>query len=261
MSFDEFSKVAGIDHYFGMNEYKGPEAFDNNWGIYDNEFLQYSVTELNKIQPPFFAGIYTLSSHHPYSVPEMYNSQIPEDELPQLRAIRYSDIALRNFFNSARKQNWFRNTLFVVVADHTAKVIDKEYNNPVGMFRIPIAFYHPADDILKGRRSDITQQTDIMPSIIHYLGIEEKFLSYGNSVFCNKRKPFAINYINNLYYYFSDNFMLTFDGEMTRDLFKFNKNKLVKSHHKDTLKILEQKLKATIQDYQVRLKNNSLTSN
>lgn len=263
MGFDEFSRVAGIKQYFGMNEYKGAVAFDNNWGIFDDEFMQYTAGELNNLKQPFFSSLFTLSSHHPYVVPERYDGVIPKEESPQLRAIRYTDLALRNFFTTASKMPWYRNTLFVIVADHTAKVYDQEYNNPVGAFRIPIAFYHPGNDSMRGRRKDIAQQIDIMPSVIHYLGIEDSFLAFGNSVFSENRKPFAINFLNNIYYYFHNDFMLSFDGENSLGLFNYNTDKDLKSdlfiHQQDTAIYLETHLKATIQDYKKRLKNNRLT--
>jgi phosphoglycerol transferase MdoB-like AlkP superfamily enzyme len=265
MSFDEFAKVAGFKHYFGMKEYKGPEAFDQNWGIFDNEFLQYTVKETNELAEPFFTTIFTLSSHHPYTVPKAFEPLIPQDELPQIRSIRYADMALRNYFQEAQKQPWFKNTLFILVADHTAKVVDPEYNNPVGTFRIPIAFYHAGNNSFTGRRKDICQQIDIMPSVIHYLGIEDNFLAYGSSIFENSRSPFAINCLNNMFYYFKDDYILTFDGESSNSLYNYHddihlKNNIL-TQRGDTAKVMENKLKATIQDYWVRLEKNKLSFN
>lgn len=264
MGFDEFSKVAGIKKYFGLNEYKGPKAFDGNWGVYDDEFLQYSIREMTNLEKPFFSAIFTISSHHPYKVPEKYDTVIPKNEEPQLRAIRYADLALRNFFNSASQQAWFKNTLFVIVADHTAKVIDQDYNNSVGTFRIPIAFYHPGNDTLKGRRHEIAQQTDIMPSVLHYLGVEEPFLSYGESVF-SPRNPFAVNFLNGIFYYFKDNYILSFDGEKPIALFNYYTDKKLQHNFieekKDTLHLMEDNLKAIIQDYHTRLISNKMYTN
>lgn len=263
MSFDEFAKVAGFKHYFGMKEYKGPEAFDQNWGIFDNEFLQYTVKETSKLTQPFFTTVFTLSSHHPYTIPNEFEPLIPRNDLPQLRAIRYADMALRNYFREAQKQPWFNNTLFVLVADHTAKVVDPEYNNPVGTFRIPIAFYHPTNNSFTGRRKDIAQQTDIMPSVIHYLGVENSFLAYGSSIFKTHREPFAINFLNNMFYYFKNDYILTFDGETSNSLYNYSndihlKNNLLEQHN-DTAKRMENELKAAIQDYLVRLESNKLS--
>lgn len=264
MGFDEFSKIAGIQDYFGLNEYKGTKAFDGTWGVFDYEFLEFSANTMSTFKEPFFSSIFTLSSHHPYAVPKKYNSVIPTDEEPQLRAIRYADIALKNFFSVARKQEWFKHTLFVLVADHTAKIVDQEYNNPVGTFRIPVAFYHPGLDSLKGVRKDIAQQTDIMPSIIHFLGIEDPFLSYGTSVFDESREPYAVSYLNNIYYYFKDHHILSFDGESSVSLYNYSDDPLL---NRDLIK-KEKKftpsdtvLKAILQDYQWRLTGNKLYVN
>ncbi len=261
MGFDEFSKIAGIKKYFGLNEYKGPEAFDGSWGIFDDEFLQYSVSEMNNLKEPFFSTIFTLSSHHPYRVPEKYDAQISKDEEPQLRSIRYTDIALRHFFDVAKKQAWFNKTLFVIVADHTAKVVNQKYNNPVGTFRIPIAFYKNKSS-LKGRKTEIVQQTDIMPSVLHYLGIEDPFLSYGTSVYSTNHNPFAINYINGIYYYIEKKYIMSFDGESVLSLYNYSLDKKLNENianiKTDTLKVIENNLKATIQDYQERLEKNKL---
>lgn len=261
MGFDEFSKVSGIKQYYGMNEYKGPEAFDGNWGISDFEFMQFAANSMTTFKQPFFSAIFTLSSHHPYFVPKNFDNLIPKNEEPQLRAIRYTDISLKSFFETAKKQQWYNNTLFVLVADHTAKVIDNDYNNPVGTFRIPIIFYHPGLESLKGKREDITQQTDIMPSVLDFLGIEEPFLAFGTSVFDTKRNSYAVSYLSDIYYYFKGSYILSFDGENSVSLFNYVEDKRLINNikdNKDSTAILENKLKAILQDYMTRLEKNEM---
>jgi phosphoglycerol transferase MdoB-like AlkP superfamily enzyme len=262
MGFDEFSKVAGIQYYYGLSEYDGPPAFDGNWGIFDNEFLQYSITKMSQLKTPFFSTIFTLSSHHPYTVPAPFDKLIPKNEEPQLRAVRYTDLSLRNFFNTARKQPWFKNTLFVFVADHTAKIINQEYNNPVGTYRIPIVFYSSGNDSLKNRRTDIAQQTDIMPSVLNYLGIEDHFLSFGSSVFSKSRSPYSISYLGGIFYYFQSDFVLCFDGDKSVGLYDFMHDKKLQNNlmnnNKSVLKEMEFQLKSIIQDYYSRMIDNNL---
>ena len=72
-NFDQYCKVAGFDSYFGKNEYEGPEAFDGNWGIFDEEFLQYFSKKMSASKEPFFSTLFTISSHNPYTIPEKYN--------------------------------------------------------------------------------------------------------------------------------------------------------------------------------------------
>lgn len=261
MGFDEFSRAAGIKYYFGLNEYKGPKAFDGNWGIFDNEFLAYSAEEMSKLKAPFFSAIFTLSSHHPYTIPANFENLIPKNEVPQLRAIRYSDMALRNFFIEARKQPWFNSTLFVIVADHTAKIIDNRYNNPVGTYRIPVIFYRPGDPALIGRRDDIVQQTDIMPSVLNYLGIERPFVSYGSSIFDKERRSYSIDYLNGIYYYFEKGYIINFDGDSILSVHNYLKDSSLKKDLKgntDSLQYFENNMKAIIQDYGERLETNNM---
>jgi phosphoglycerol transferase MdoB-like AlkP superfamily enzyme len=261
MGFDEFAKAAGIKYYFGLKEYEGPKAFDGNWGVYDYEFLAYSAQEMSRLKTPFFSAIFTLSSHHPYTIPAEFENLIPKNEVTQLRAIRYSDMALRNFFNEARKQPWFNNTLFVIVADHTAKIIDKSYNNPVGTYRIPVVFYHPGDTTLVGRRKDIAQQTDIMPSVLQYLGIDRPFVSYGTSVFDKGRKAYSIDYLNGIYYYFEKGYIINFDGDSILSVHNYIQDPALKTEligKIDSLKYFKKNIQAIIQDYGERLETNKM---
>src|SRR5439155_21961251 len=76
MRFDTLMRRAGIQHYYGLKEYPNKAAdFDGNWGIYDEPYLQYVAHELSGQKPPFAAAIFTLSSHHPYSVPGKYRGR------------------------------------------------------------------------------------------------------------------------------------------------------------------------------------------
>ncbi len=211
MGFDEFCNIAGIKHYYGLNEYVGLNAFDGNWGIYDEEFLQFYAEKLNTFPQPFFSSVFTLSSHHPYNIPDKYKKTILAPN-QQLMSITYADFALKQFFNSIEKMPWFKNTLFVFVADHTAKEQTSQYGTRAGIYRIPIVFYHPGKSMLKGKRTDVAQQTDIMPSILDYLGYKKPYFAFGRSIF-SEEKGYAINYSGGIYQYFEDNYLLSFDGE------------------------------------------------
>lgn len=112
MGFDNFSKAAGIDNYIGQNEYVGNKAdFDGSWGIYDEPYLQYIANYLDTVKSPFFAGIFTLSSHHPYKIPNEYSGKFPKGNIPILESIGYADYALQQFFDRISKSDWYKNTL------------------------------------------------------------------------------------------------------------------------------------------------------
>jgi phosphoglycerol transferase MdoB-like AlkP superfamily enzyme len=263
MSFDEFSHVSGIENYYGLNEYTGPEAFDGNWGIYDEEFLQFYAGKLNSFPQPFFTAVFTLSSHNPYTIPEKHKNDFKDTPNELVRSIRYADFALGKFFQTISKSSWFKNTVFVFSADHTATEQSKRYANRAGMFRIPIVYYFPGDTAIHGRSLRVTQQSDVMPSLLDYMGIHNPFVAFGTSVF-SKEKGFAVNYLGGIYQYYAGDYMLSFDGEKSTALYNITRDQTLKKNIlKDSVLIvtsMEPKLKAVIQQYNSRILRNRMVT-
>ena len=260
MGFQSFSRVIGYNDYFGMEdfvkkpEYGGNTVFDGYWAIWDEEFLQFMCDKMGSFKEPFLASAFTASSHHPYNVPERYQAIFPnEGNLLIYRGIRYSDNALRLFFEKASKQPWFNNTLFVLTADHTNLSEHPDYQSDYGTFRVPVIFYCPADS-LQGRRSGIAQQSDIYPSVLGYLGYDRPFISFGQNLFSTPDSmTWAANLQNGLYSYYRGDYVLQFDGENETGLFAYKQDPTLKQNLKGTQPEIEQeitkKLKALIQQY------------
>ena len=103
MGFDAFSQIAGIENYVGLDQYPYESDHDGNWGIFDEPFLQFVVEDLNREEKPFFATVFTLSSHHPYTIPKKYQGKLPKGDLPILESVAYTDQALKSFFKAASK--------------------------------------------------------------------------------------------------------------------------------------------------------------
>ncbi|MGB0427843.1 MAG: LTA synthase family protein [Flavobacteriales bacterium] len=219
MGFDGFMKSAGIEHYSGMEDYPKVHLerdYDGKWGVYDEPYLQFYVDELNQKQEPFFSSLFTLSSHHPYTVPEQYDGQFPEGEHPIMELVAYSDHALRQFFKKAQKQAWFNNTLFVLVSDHTAQPVEEYYKHGLGKHAIPLAFYSPKLQ-LKGTDSTIVSQIDIMPIILETLGFSGTYFGFQN---VDKAQNFVIIYQNGQFLYADDEYVASFDGKKINKLYK-----------------------------------------
>ncbi|MCE9540378.1 MAG: LTA synthase family protein, partial [Bacteroidetes bacterium] len=261
MGFDAFANLAGYDDYFGRTEYNNEKDYDGNWGIWDEEFLQYSASTINKKQQPFFATVFTLTSHHPYPVPDRYKNQFKEGALPIEKSIGYSDYALKKFFDSAKKMPWFKNTLFVLAADHTGVSADAFYTNKVGNYSIPIIYYMP-DGQLKGLDSTITQQIDIMPSVLDFLNYPSPYFAFGTSVFDTTASHFALIFRTELFQLIENNYILQFDGDKANDLYHFTTDSLMRNDlfsREPTISTgMENKAKAIIQTYQQSLINNKM---
>jgi phosphoglycerol transferase MdoB-like AlkP superfamily enzyme len=198
MGFDAFTKIAGFHQYFGRDEYGNDADFDNIWGVWDEPFFQFFAREMNQLQEPFATTIFSVSSHHPYEVPEKYKGKFPEGRIPLNKCIHYTDMALQKFFDSARKMPWFKNTLFVITADHATDSDIKEYYTSVNRFAIPIVFYKP-DGSLKGIDNGLAQQIDIVPTVLSYLNYPNPYIAFGNNLFDKSSQRFAINYIQDSY--------------------------------------------------------------
>lgn len=177
MSFDLTSRLCGFNRYFGMNEYPSGSDYDGNWGIFDQPFLQFSANEISKLRQPFAAGIFTLSSHQPYTLPSGWSDTAGTRGQKVYQAIRYADQALRDFFRSAAAKPWFKNTLFVLTADHTHVIMKPEYQHYSGWFDVPLVFYAPGKKI-SADTSTWLQHTDIRPRILNLLGIKGRLRNH-----------------------------------------------------------------------------------
>ena len=105
MNFDNYTKKVGYRHYYGKNQYNDDRDYDGNWGIYDEPFLQYTVKQLDTISKPFVATVFTLSSHHPYKIPEQHKGSFPKGTMIVHETVGYTDYALKRFFESASKSD------------------------------------------------------------------------------------------------------------------------------------------------------------
>lgn len=187
MGFDRMCRKMGFDLYFGQNEYQkrygDEQGYDGVWGIFDEPWLHYMVEEVNKLPEPFFVGEFTISSHHPYTVPDEYKGKLKKGKKPLLQVVNYTDNALRSFFAEASRQPWFNHTVFVIMGDHPGCVVDKDYAGLAGAYRIPMMVYLPGEQSRGTSSATIMQQTDVMPTLIDFLGLRESTVAFGSSLF------------------------------------------------------------------------------
>ena len=189
MGFDMFSGIAGMQHYYGLNEYPGGAGspdYDGHWGIFDEPYLQYFSRQLTATKPPFFATLFTLSAHDPFTLPAQYQGKLPAGTQPIHPTIAYADMALRRFFQAARRQPWYAHTLFVLTADHTSQTDQPGYQNPLGAHKTPLLLFRPGRPLPAANAHRITQQADVPASVLDVLGLPQeqaRLLPFGSSVF------------------------------------------------------------------------------
>lgn len=259
MNFDAFLKSIGVDNYYGMNEYDQKGDYDGNWGIFDEPFLQFVARKMSEFPQPFFTGVFTLSSHHPYTIPEQHKNRFMKGELPILETVMYTDYALKLFFERASKTSWYNNTLFVITSDHTAQSLKDSYGNNVGMYKIPMILFKPDADT-SFISNHIFQQIDLVPTIIDYLQLNDKSFGFGKSVYQTEH-GYHIAYRNGAYQLLKDNYLLVLTGDKfevydVKNDPMLTQNIEAKSKANDTVEKNKKFLKAIIQQYNNRLIDN-----
>lgn len=179
-----------MNKYFSSNNYKVVDRTDfeaktiqseNVWGVDDESLFNNSIKlfdENAKTSKPFFAHIMTTSNHRPYTFPE---GKIDLHQGQRDSAVKYTDYAIGKFIENAKAKAWFKDTVFVIVADHCASVAGKT-KLPVNKYHIPLFFYAP-DMLPAGRYSRVASQIDIVPTLLDVLGTKGSEHFYGQSLF------------------------------------------------------------------------------
>lgn len=269
MGFQAFARSAGFDHYYGRTEYNADERFggdndfDGTWAIWDEPFLQFFCTRMNQMDEPFCTSVFTASSHHPFALPSEYQARFPDEgKFAIHKCIRYTDHALRRFFDTAKRQPWYLNTLFVLTADHaSSRVTHDEYKTEMGQFAVPILFFDPSGEMPVGCRDGIAQQIDIMPTLLSYLGYPHPYVAFGKDLFSTPESDaWAMNW-NEIPQYVQGDHLLQLQDDSVRAVFNYRTDPLLRHNLKGKTagqSLMERKLKAVIQSCMERMSENKL---
>lgn len=263
MNFDASAMSAGFDKYYGRNEYGNDDDYDGTWGISDMPFLQFTAQKLNEMQKPFAAGVFTLSSHHPFKLPKSYELPDGDYKTDFEKTVRYTDDAMRHFFETISQYSWYDSTIFVIVGDHVNPEHRYDnYLNGYGQYQIVTAFYAPS--LIKPLRTGImAQQTDIGISLLAALGYNDSIFSFGRNVFDSLQEPRFSSYLNNIYQYSDGKYILQSDGDNITAVFNIEddpclNHNLYESGNEERWDELNNKFKMLLQQYNNRMINNRL---
>ena len=273
MGFQAFARSAGFQRYFGRTEYNedpnynGDADFDGTWAIWDEEFLQFYCDRMSEMKEPFVTSVFTATSHGPFDLPERYKGKFPTGSDPLFETIAYADYAIKRFFEKAEKQSWFKNTLFVITADHISGNCYPEYMTDLGNYKVPVIFYAPGMPELRGLDTEkIAAQIDIMPTVLGILGYDRPYIAFGQDVLHTPTaETFSVNYLpaSGIYQFLKGDYLIQFDGEKVIHAYRFRTDLLMKDDIKnampqDTLQAMEKQLKSIIQQYMQRMNSNQL---
>ena len=269
MGFQAFANATGFKAYYGREDFNADsrfgndDDFDGTWAIWDEPFLQYYGAKMSEMKEPFMTAVFTASSHHPYVVPEKYQDVYPEEGLIIHKCIRYTDMAIRKFFERVSHEPWFHNTIFVLTSDHTNLSDHAYYQTDLGGFCSPIIIYEPGNQSRIPEIQDkIAQQIDILPTVMGMLHYPRPYFAFGIDLFNTPpEETWAVNYLNGIYQYVKKEHVLQFDGEKTIGIYALS-DSLMQNNLNGQLPDqpwMEQDLKAIIQQYMSRMVEDRLT--
>lgn len=194
-----YSYFDNMKDFFGGNGYDiidrdnfTPEeiTFANIWGVSDEDMARKAIKEMNaqaKTGKPFFNHWMTVSNHRPFTYPEG-RIDIPGTAKSRQGGVKYTDYALKLFFELAKKESWFKDTVFVIVSDHCASSAGRT-ELPLDRYRIPCLIYA---DFLEAKRMDtLVSQIDVMPTVMGLLNFSYESQFLGQDIFRRFYQPRA----------------------------------------------------------------------
>ncbi len=167
-------------------------TFANIWGVCDEDMANKAIKVMNteaKTGKPFFNHWMTVSNHRPFTYPNN-KINIPGDAKSRDGGVKYTDYALKKFFEMASKQPWYKNTVFVILADHCASSAGKT-ELPVDKYKIPAMIYSPGF-IQPQNYTNLMSQIDIMPTLFGLLHFNYQSKFFGQDVLKPDYKPRAL---------------------------------------------------------------------
>ena len=257
MGFLGFSKTLGFDNYYGKDEFDNDLEFDGYWGIWDEPFFQFTKEKIDNTKQPFLTTLFSVTSHEPYIIPEKYEGFFDKGYVPMHKVVGYTDYALKNFFDEAKKESWFNNTIFIFTADHGNQTYYSYYEKIINRFANPLMIYWPKGN-LNGVSLKLGQHMDIFPTIADLIGYGKPFRSWGKSLISDtETDSFVVNYFGGgSYFMMNEDYTVVSNGEKITGFYNSNdrglENNLINMPNTD-MENLALKFQVFLEDYMNRV--------
>jgi phosphoglycerol transferase MdoB-like AlkP superfamily enzyme len=176
-------------NFVGRYDYINPKYTDVTWGVSDEDMFMRGIEEIRKLTEKgrTFALLQTVSNHPPFDLPPPAPFPAlhgPEQLVPWLNGMRYSDWALGKFFEHAERETWFSHTLFVIVGDHGFSYEAPKAMMNLSSYHVPLLIYYPGDTEKGGQvNHTVSSQVDVLPTVMGLMGIHNAYQAWGRDLF------------------------------------------------------------------------------
>lgn len=180
-----FFSTNGYDDIYSQENYPR-DSVVNSFGVGDHFEMNFALGKINaaaRRHNPFLATILTISNHPPYKVPTWFHARSKEAEK---QIVEYADWSIGQFLKAARREPWYRNTVFVIYADHGKMVGKADGELPVSYNHIPLLIFGP--DVKPQLYDGLAQQVDIVPTVLGLLGLSYDYNGFGIDLLKTRRQ-------------------------------------------------------------------------
>lgn len=230
----------GIDNYYSKESIPGYKHIPaHSMGLQDEFVLDFFNKKLKEQQQPFLGIQYNISTHYPYDLPGSFISAIPKNYTAAMKSMRYYDYSLQKFFNAAKKESWFSNTVFIFCSDHWMfpEAVKGTYQ-AVRSYKIPIIIFDAAKKDKQVIETPVSQ-FDILGTILSIAGYHNKITSYGNNLLDTvSLKPYAfMKPSNEIYQVIDSSFVLGYNIVLNKPEYLYH----FKNNHTETINLITEK--------------------
>lgn len=216
-NFNSFVIGSGFKTIITKSDFD-PKEYNSKWGVHDHVMFKALEDSLKTVKEPFFSLVLTLSSHEPFDVPMETVFEGNDNMTKYKNSVYYSDKALGQFLDWSREQDWWKNTLIVLVADHCGRVSEDQPVVTPEMFRIPMVWTGGALSSKGEVVSKIGSEGDIPITILNQMGLPGNF-PFSKDLLSDKSKSFAFYVFNEGFGFVTDSSSVAYDhkaGKMVR---------------------------------------------
>ena len=191
----------GFDEVIEQKDFRNP-IFTSTWGVSDEDLVIKANEKFKSYyenNEKFVSVMFSSSNHMPFELPDgkiEFEKNIPKTSVEN--AIKYADFAIGKFFELAKKEDYFKDTVFVVIADHNVRVYGDQIV-PIDMFQIPAVIV--SSDIPHQIFTNLTSQADVLATALDLIGIDLSYPILGNSIFKDNKKNINLMIFDEIYAY------------------------------------------------------------
>ncbi|RXJ84992.1 sulfatase [Arcobacter cloacae] len=220
-----------FDEVIEQKDFDNP-IFTSTWGVSDEDLVikaNEKFKEYSKNKEPFVTVMFSQSNHAPFELPDNkieFIENLPKNDVKN--AIKYADFAIGKFFELAQKEEYYKDTVFVVVADHNVRTYGDE-TIPISTFKIPAVII--ASNIKQQFYNNLSSQPDVLATALDLIGLDLQYPILGNSIFSDKKNNINFMLFNDTYALRKDNEVAVLLPNKEAKTFYYKDSKLQEKEH------------------------------